>query len=164
MTTRTLLAFLPIIVVVLPVLAYPLIKRFFYRRRSVDDIIDFLQETNENAQEIVGTLDRQTQEKLKAESINDICDSEVCYRRDVLGRIDRMRDFFWRLRRNAVTLSEYSQTEWEDNTGFIRHSSIEARQKLRELVDEFLQAVQVPAHDSREVRQRVSDLIQACDE
>src|SRR5438552_18151635 len=98
-------------VVLLLVGAFWIVQQTGFRRRSADDIVDLLLNVNESIQDVEAWLSPGAQEQLKALSINDTAESRICYRRDVHAIVERLFEFFSRMKRDVTIMRDVANTE-----------------------------------------------------
>src|SRR5437016_11784449 len=107
----TLLVLVAIFAIALLVVLLWLIRPGASRRRSADDIVDLLLNVNESIQDVEAWLSPGAQEQLKALSINDTAESRICYRRDVHAIVERLFEFFSRMKRDVTIMRDVANTE-----------------------------------------------------
>jgi hypothetical protein len=124
-----------------------LIKPRGFRRRSPDDIVDLLLNVNESIQDVEAWLSPGAQQQLHALSINDTAESKVCYRRDVHAVLERLFEFFSRMKRDVLIMNDVANTERQYLIEKGLAYSDEARRALDDVIrssDEFLKAIRMP--------------------
>jgi hypothetical protein len=144
-----ILVALGIIVLVVLVLigAFLIVQQTGSRRRSADDIVDLLLDVNESIQDVEVWLSPSAQQQLKALSINDTKESKICYRRDVHALLDRLYEFFSRMKRDVTIVSEVANTEYCYMREKKLEYSDEVRRALHDVVsasNQFQRAIRVP--------------------
>src|SRR5947209_562889 len=143
MNTFALLILLGLVfVVLLPIAMRPFLAQVLFRRRSIDGITDFLQEVQHHAADLELALS--TQDQLKENCDPDVIGSETGYRLAVMENIDRLREYFWRMRRNAITAKEFAFTALSDEIEIARQEAKEAEERLKELADAVKHELQEP--------------------
>jgi hypothetical protein len=88
MSTPMFLASLFVISMVLAIFFVSSIRKARGQRKSVEYLAHLLQNVNEYKEDLELAVNPSKQEALKAEWLNDISQSEDCYRRDVSRWID----------------------------------------------------------------------------
>jgi hypothetical protein len=124
-----------------------LIKPGSLRRRSADDIVDLLLNVNESIHDVEAWLSPGSQLQLKALSVNDTPESRICYRRDVHALVERLFEFFSRMKRDVTIMREVANTERQYLIEKELDYSEEVRRVLDELIrssDEFLRTIWIP--------------------
>jgi hypothetical protein len=162
MTTFTLLIVVLACVVLLGTAVRLLVRWVLCRRRSIDGITDFLQQVHQYATDL--EVDLVSQEELKAKWLNDVVCSEAGYRRAVLETIDRLREFFGRMRRNVITVKEFGYTALGDGDEINQQEAAEARQKLQELVHIVNEELQVLLEEFPGMRKMLREVLDESDE
>src|SRR5205807_1629255 len=161
MNIFTILGLIVAFVLPIPLILVFLYKRVLYRRRSIDSISDFLQEVQHHAQDLELAL--LGQEDLKEDWLNGVTEGESAYRLAVQENIDRLREYFWRMRRNVVTIREFGFTALDDEIQIARQEAKEAEERLRELRSTVKHDLQGPLRPYPAVLAMLTALVQSAD-
>ncbi len=112
-------------------------KQGRFKRRSIDDIADFLHKCNDTS--LMMALDPAEQEWLRA--------NKIFYRRNVRVLLDRLRRSLHPVIENVTVVGDWARTEDIDRARLGVEYNREVRELLRELIrgcGEFHQAMRMP--------------------
>ena len=125
-----------VVVVLLFIGAFWIVQQTGFRRRSADDIVDLLLNVNESIEDVEAWLSPGAQAQLKALSINDTEESKICYRRDVHALLERLHEFFSRMKRDVTIVSDVANTE----LCYMKEKKLEYSEEIRGALDDVVSA------------------------